>query len=910
MLPSSEKSSTLRVLSILVLFLLGRCAYSQGSSLSLASGTALKGSALPLTLSLNAPSGAPASVQWTLAYSATGVAALGAVAGPALTAAGKTLSCNSGVGTLVCVASGLNATAMSSGVLATITATLSPNSGATVDSLPMSNVIGTLPNGTDANMTGTGGSINVLPAVSGLQCSPNSLTSGTSSTCTVTLSMAAPTGGTAVLISDNNACISVPASITVPATATSTTFQANAGTISSSQTVTITASFSGSSATAAISLVAPVSVSSLACNPASLGPNASTACTVTLTQPAPTGGASVALSNTNSSLTVPASVTVAASATTATFTATTAAIAANASATVTASYNNTSASSTVGLVAAVLVSSLACNPASLGPNASTTCTVIVSQPASTNGVIVTLSSNRSALTVPASVTVPASAASATFTASTAAVEGSQVATITAKLNGSSARTTISLKPSRKTTGESRSSGQVGTKQLAEVVAVPVGIGVTSVEGAADDASAPNDGTSSTPQALLSALKCAPNVVDAGNQLVCDLRLSAAAAASQIQVSSSSQQVKLPGTVVSRPNQTHLSFQLRADAASHQQLVTVTARLGETAVEDTILLMAASIPVINAPQWQFGKPGTALGFVVSATDPTGMPIQITASRLPLGAAFDSASGMFEWTPTATQIGKYNVTFVAANSADQSSSTTQVSIEVTSGTPTLASMDRPCSPAAVASVRGSALSEAGSSLSDPSGNALDLGGTKVKVNGEYVPVLGASSTEVRFLCPSLAAGTQLTVSLETQAGVSEPLNAVMQSASPWIFPLGGAVQGQAIASFPGTQELAMARNAQFAGHPAQPGETILFLGTGFEAFDGTFPETVSVQIGGVDAEVEGLSAVPGHGGVFTLQVRVPVPMAFGDEVPVEVRMTGPDGKVFRSSGVTIAIEPTVE
>jgi uncharacterized protein (TIGR03437 family) len=187
---------------------------------------------------------------------------------------------------------------------------------------------------------------------------------------------------------------------------------------------------------------------------------------------------------------------------------------------------------------------------------------------------------------------------------------------------------------------------------------------------------------------------------------------------------------------------------------------------------------------------------------------------------------------------------------------------------------------------------------------------LGGTKVKVNGEYVPVLRASSTEVRFLCPSLAPGTQLTVGLETQAGVSELLKTVMQTASPWIFSLGGSAQTQAIASFPGTHELAMTRNAQFAAHPAQPGETILFLGTGFGALVDTFPATVSVQIGGVDAEVEGLSALPSHGGLYALRVRVPVPMAFGDEVPVEVQVTGPDGKVFRSSGLTIAIEPAGE
>jgi len=446
--------------------------------------------------------------------------------------------------------------------------------------------------------------------------------------------------------------------------------------------------------------------------------------------------------------------------------------------------------------------------------------------------------------------------------------------------------------------------------LAEAVAIPAGISVTPAEGAADDASASKDWASSTSQALLSALKCAPNVIEAGKQLVCDLRLSAAAAASQIQVSSSSQLVKLPGTVVSRPNQTHLSFQLRADAAARQQPVTVTASLRETAVQDTVLVVAASSPLISAPQRQPAKPGTAVGFVVSATSPTDLPSQITSSPLPLGATFDPESGKFEWTPTATQIGIYNVTFAATNSAAQSQSSRQVSIEVTAGTPLLAAMDRSCSPAAVASLSGRWLSEAESTLSDPSGDKLDLGGTKVKVNGEYVPVLRVSATEVRFLCPSLAPGTQLTVGLETQAGVSEPLNTVMQTASPWIFSLGDSVQTQAIASFPGSHELVMTRNPQFAAHPAQPGEAIQFLGTGFGALVDTFPGTVSAQIGGVDAEVEGFSVLPSHRGLYTLQVRVPVPMVFGDEVPVEVQVTGPDGKVFRNRGITIAIEPPGE
>src|SRR5580658_9895640 len=98
----SEKLTKYQIVPILAVLLLGRCAFAQAPSLSLASGSAVQGSSLPLNLSLSAGTNAPAAMQWTLTYSTTAITSLSAAAGPALTAAGDTLSCNSGVGTLVC----------------------------------------------------------------------------------------------------------------------------------------------------------------------------------------------------------------------------------------------------------------------------------------------------------------------------------------------------------------------------------------------------------------------------------------------------------------------------------------------------------------------------------------------------------------------------------------------------------------------------------------------------------------------------------------------------------------------------------------------------------------------------------------------------------------------------------------
>jgi uncharacterized protein (TIGR03437 family) len=376
-------------------------------------------------------------------------------------------------------------------------------------------------------------------------------------------------------------------------------------------------------------------------------------------------------------------------------------------------------------------------------------------------------------------------------------------------------------------------------------------------------------------------------------------------ASQIQLSSSSRQVKVPATVVTRANQTRLTFQVAADAVARQQFLTVSAMAGSATVQDTIQIAAASQPIIIAPGSQAARRGAPIRFTVSAADPSDLPVQLTASDLPVGATFDAMSGAFEWTPAAAQASKYQVRFTATNPTGQSSSR-QVAIDVTSGDPTLATAERPCSPGAVAYLTGSWLADPGSTVSDPSGSSMELGGTKVKVNGQYAPVLSASPTEVAFVCPSLSAGTQLAVAVETPSGISGPLSMAMQSASPWVLGSGTLGQNQGMVSFVDTTELAMARNSLVPAHPAQPGDEILLWGTGLGS-SSEFPYgIVSVKLGGVDAEVDAVNAVPGHAGLYTVKVRVPVPTVFGDGVPVELQVIGSDGKRFNSNRVTIAVE----
>src|SRR5262249_41922440 len=95
-----------RIVTFLALLIAGN--FAHGQTLSLTSGSVPQGSSLSLNLSLSGGTSAPAGLQWKLTYPANDVTALTATAGPVLTAAGKTLNCVAGSGSLTCLASGMN----------------------------------------------------------------------------------------------------------------------------------------------------------------------------------------------------------------------------------------------------------------------------------------------------------------------------------------------------------------------------------------------------------------------------------------------------------------------------------------------------------------------------------------------------------------------------------------------------------------------------------------------------------------------------------------------------------------------------------------------------------------------------------------------------------------------------------
>lgn len=74
------------------------------------------------------------------------------------------------------------------------------------------------------------------------------------------------------------------------------------------------------------------------------------------------------------------------------------------------------------------------------------------------------------------------------------------------------------------------------------------------------------------------------------------------------------------------------------------------------------------PVFEEIDVQETRAGQNLTFLVSASDPDGDPVIITARELPPGASFDTLTGRFSWTPANNQVGRFSAWFLVTDTLD--------------------------------------------------------------------------------------------------------------------------------------------------------------------------------------------------------------------------------------------------
>src|SRR5579884_1643871 len=107
-------------LSIIAALLAGG-AFAQTPSLTLSAVPGTGPASFSVSASIPSDSNV-ALLQWQLTFPSDSIASLAVTAGPALTAAGKNITCNASTGTYSCIAYGLNANPIASGVVANVTA--------------------------------------------------------------------------------------------------------------------------------------------------------------------------------------------------------------------------------------------------------------------------------------------------------------------------------------------------------------------------------------------------------------------------------------------------------------------------------------------------------------------------------------------------------------------------------------------------------------------------------------------------------------------------------------------------------------------------------------------------------------------------------------------------------------------
>ncbi|HMF77538.1 MAG TPA: hypothetical protein VK604_17910 [Bryobacteraceae bacterium] len=558
--------------------------------------------------------------------------------------------------------------------------------------------------------------ITAPTALSTVSLNPTSVVRGTSSTGTVTLGSAAPTGGISVALSSNNAAATVPASVTVAAGSTTANFTVTTTAGATAATATITATYSGVSKTAALTMTVATALSTVSLNPASVVRGTSSTGTVTLSSAAPTGGIAVALSSNNTAATVPASVIVAAGSTTASFTVTTTAGTTAATATITATYSGVSKPAALTMTIATALSTVSLNPTSVVRGTSSTGTVTLSSAAPTGGTAVALSSNNAAATVPASVTVAAGSTTANFTVTTTAGTTAATATITATYSGVSktaaltitvatALSTVSLNPASVTRGAT-STGTVtlssaapsggisvalSSNNAAAIVPATVTIAaggitatftVTTTLGTAAATAtiiATYTGVSKTAaltmtaSAALSSVALSPASVTRGSASTGTVTLSKAAPTSGISValSSNNAAAMVPATVTVAAGSTTATFTVTTTAGTTAATATITATYNGVSKTSTLAMTGPTLlsSLSVAPTRVAG--GTAATGTITLSTPapvggvsislktintvvTGVPASIT---IPAGSttatfAVTTRSFLITWQVTLT------------------------------------------------------------------------------------------------------------------------------------------------------------------------------------------------------------------------------------------------------------------
>lgn len=481
-------------------------------------------------------------------------------------------------------------------------------------------------------------------ALSALSCPTASFTGAGSDACTVTLSKAAPTGGTTVALASNNSAVTVPASVSVAAAATTASFTAKVAAVTTAQSATVTASAGGVSKASAITLkpTAPalkLSSATVAFGSVALNTPATQSITLTSSGTAPLTISSLSLTGTGfsaSGITTPLTLNP------------------GATATLSVKFDPTAAGAASGSIA-------------IASNAATQTIALSGSGASSTPVITS--------PAPGSV-LPGTSATFTWTA------GSGVSTYQLWLG---------------TTGVG--SGNIGVYSAGSTTASTISVSVTGLPTGSATVYArlfyvvngnwlasDYTYTESSGAAALGAVSCSTTSFTAAGSDACKVTLTAAAPSAGFAVSlaSNNSAVTIPASVSVASGATSASFTATVSAVTAAKTVTITATAGSASTTTSLQLAPA------APALTLSATGVAFG-TVQVNSPATQSITlsstgnsaVTISSLAVAGTGFSASGIsapltlnpgakatlnLEFDPTVAGAASGSIT-IAGNTATQ-------------------------------------------------------------------------------------------------------------------------------------------------------------------------------------------------------------------------------------------------
>lgn len=891
----------------------------------------------------------PAALRWDLNYSPLDFSTVNLTPGPAVTDAGKTLSCVSrAAGSIVCVVAGMNANVMQDGVVATVSLALSlnPVSGRT---LGISNGQASTQAGVPIAVSATSGAVTAdRPGISSLSCAPASVTGmGAKASCTMRLTRPAGAAGATAAVSDSHWYVSVPGTVAIPAGASTATFAATVSQVPTVDvSVTVTARLNNVSAASTLQ-VNMLAVSSLSCSPSQLPTGATASCTVKLNRVAPTSTVVKIVSGT-ALLTVPAEVTVpAGSAAAPQFQIKAGTVTSELSTVVRATLVQTVSTPVI------LIRSVTCpctiwtssNAPALASDPKTTVAVEVGMKfrSVSAGYVLGLrffkgAANTGTHTGRLWTRGGTLLASAQFTNETAlgwqqvnfpapvaiAANTTYVVTYQAP-NGRMANDANYFAASGVTRGPLTAlkegvdgsngvlrfgngfpaSGAQSRNHWVDVVfnaaasssATSVPIPSTSTGTATKSISRPSSGglisaidpvTGNGPESL----SCSPKRVKAGGSVTCQLTIPEAAEALTIAIGSDQPAVRLPREVRFRAGQRQARFVAAVEQEAFEPAAVISAEVLGTVVRQAIEIEPSEV-AITAPGEVLARTGEGVNFTPTARDRAGYSVTVSASKAPKGASMGGDGG-FEWIPQPDQDGAHDIEFTATSPSGASA--TWLTRIVTGSQPFVSTQpdELACSPGAIGVLEGRWLSTGREQWTGPAGTAQRVEGAGVRISGEMAPLLSFHPARAEFLCPQLPAGSRLRIEVETPSGSTAPVETEMAEASPRILQVRHL----------GTSREVVPRDHRDLGEPAQPGDVISLRVTG----TGSTVTDLEVTAGGERASVLGAAPSPDEAGISYIDVRLPGSINPGDSIPLQVSLVSPSGRRFTSKTATMAIEPS--